>query len=152
VKKILLFLASVLIIISAFACSKDNVAPSFSAFEKAQKPTNFLASFFKNTVAKDDSIRLTWDMPDTSSITNFIFAWSDSNVFDLGNKGDEYTNNGLKTTYTLQTKKVLQRMGYVSNPDSFIVYFTVSAVYNNKELTDFIGPRAVIDSALVYRK
>ena len=149
-KKILFFLAITLIITIAYGCSKDNVAPSFSVFQKTQKPVNLVATFFKNTVAKTDSIRLTWDMPDTTSVTNFLVAWSDSSSFDLGILGDEYTNS-LKTTYTLQTTKVLKRMGYITVPDTLlhIVYFTVSAIYNNKDLNNFIGPRAVIDTAVV---
>jgi len=46
-----------------------------------------------------------------------------------------------------------------ADEDSFIVYFTVSAVYTNDEFFEFIGPRAVVDrnstyadSALILRK
>lgn len=157
-KKILFFLAAALIITIAFGCSKDNVAPSFSVFEQTKRPENLVATFFKNTVAKTDSIRVTWGMPVMTSVTNFLVSWSDSSVFDSGRVQNEYTNS-LKTTYTLQTTKVLKSMGYTSVPDTLlhIVYFTVSAVYDNslvemdknKVLTNFIGPRAVIDSALV---
>ncbi|MDP2982000.1 MAG: hypothetical protein Q8O92_01550 [Candidatus Latescibacter sp.] len=149
-KRIVFFLATALIITIAYGCSKDNVAPSFSVFEQTKRPVNLVASFFKNTVAKTDSIRLTWSMPDTTSVTNYLVSWSDSSVFDLGKVRDEYTNS-LKTTYTLQTTKVLKSMGYTTVPDTLlhVVYFTVSALYNNKTLTDFIGPRAVVDSALV---
>ena len=149
-KKILFFLATTLIITIAYGCSKDNVAPSFSVFEQTKRPVNLVASFFKNTVAKTDSIRVTWIMSDMTSVTNFLVSWSDSSVFDFGRVQNEYTNS-LKTTYTLQTTKVLKSMGYTSVPDTLLhtVYFTVSAIYNKKDLTDFIGPRAVVDSALV---
>jgi hypothetical protein len=150
VKKILFFLASALIIMIAYGCSKDNVAPSFSIFEKTTKPVNLVASFFKNTVAKTDSIRLKWDMQDTTSVENYLISWSDSSSFDLGHVQNDYANS-LKTTITLQTTNVFKSMGYATVPDtlSHIVYFTVSAVYKNNSLNHFIGPRAVIDSALV---
>jgi hypothetical protein len=151
VKKILFFLASALIIILAYGCSKDNVAPSFSVFAKTTRPVNLVASFFKNTVAKTDSIRLKWDMQDTTSVENYLISWSDSSSFDSGHVQSDYANS-LKTTITLQTTNVFKSMGYTTVPDtlSHIVYFTVSAVYKkNSSLIDFVGPRAVIDSALV---
>jgi hypothetical protein len=150
VKKILFFLSTALIITIAYGCSKDNVAPSFSVFSKTQRPVSLVASFFKNTVAKTDSIRVTWAMPDTTSVVNYLVSWSDSSLFDLGHVQTDYTNS-LKTTITYQTTNVLKSMGYVSVPDTLlhVVYFTVAAVYKNTDLNDFIGPRAVIDSALV---
>jgi hypothetical protein len=150
VKNILLFLLSALIITIAFGCSKDNVSPSFSKFTQTVKPVNLVASFFKNTVAKTDSIRLTWDISDTASVTNYLVSWSDSSNFDLGNVREKYTNS-MKTNFTLQTTDVMKSMGYTSVPDTLqhIVYFTVSAVYNAKDLVNFIGPRAVVDTALV---
>lgn len=149
-KKIFIFLATALIITIVYGCSKDNVAPSFSVFEQAKRPVNLVATFFKNTVAKTDSIRVTWSMPDTASVSNYLVSWSDSSSFDLGHVESAFTNS-LKTTATLQTANVLKSMGYTSVPDTLlhIVYFTVSAVYKNKDLNDFIGPRAVVDSALV---
>jgi hypothetical protein len=150
VKKIFLFLATSLIITIAFGCSKDNVAPSFSKFNQTKKPVNLVATFFKNSVAKTDSIRLTWDMQDTTSVTNYLVSWSDSSDFDYGNVRQAYINN-LNTTYTLQTTNVLKSMGYTTVPDTLlhIVYFTVSALYNNADLVNFAGPRAVIDTATV---
>lgn len=149
-KKILFFLATSLIITIAFGCSKDNVAPSFSKFNQTKMPVNLVATYFQNKVAKTDSIRLTWDMPDTTSVTNFLVSWSDSSNFDLGNVRDTYTNVpvSLKITFTLQATNVLKSIGYTSVPDtlSHMVYFTVSALYNNKELVNFIGPRSIAAS------
>jgi len=150
VRKILLFLATSLMITIAFGCSKDNVAPSFSTYSQTKKPVNLVATFFKNSVAKTDSIRLTWDMTDTTSVTNYLISWSDSSNFDLGNVREAYINT-LKTTCTLQTTNVLKSMGYTTVPDTLqhVVYFTVSALYNNSNLVNFVGPRSVVDTATV---
>jgi hypothetical protein len=147
VKKILFFLATSLIITIAFGCSKDNVAPSFSQFDQTKKPVNVIATYFQNKTAKTDSVRLTWDMPDTTSVTNYFISWSDSGNFDLGNVRNTYTNS-LKNSFTLQATNIMKSMGYTQSPDtlSHIVYFTVSALYNNKELFDFIGPRSIAAS------
>jgi hypothetical protein len=148
VKKIFLFLAPMLIMTIAYGCSKDHQAPTFSKYEGfLKKPQNIIATFSKSK----DEFNLTWDMSDTNSVEMYFVAWSDSNVFDLGKQGDEYTNS-LKLSYTLNATRVLKSMGYTAPKDSFIVYFTVSAVYNNIQFKEFSGPRSAVDSALVYRK
>jgi hypothetical protein len=137
-----------LIMTIAYGCSKDHQAPTFSKYEGfLKKPQNIIATFSKSK----DEFNLMWDMSDTNSVEMYFVAWSDSNVFDLGKQGDEYTNS-LKLSYTLNATKVLKSMGYTAPKDSFIVYFTVSAVYNNNQFKEFSGPRSAVDSALVYRK
>lgn len=150
-KKIFLFLAPMLIMTIAYGCSKDHQAPTFSKYEdffNKRKPQNLIASFTKSK----DEFNLVWDMSDTNSVEMYFVAWSDSNVFDLGKQGDEYTNS-LKLSYTLNATRVLKSMGYIAPKDSFIVYFTVSAVCDTTGLfKEFSGPRSAVDSALVYRK
>lgn len=147
-KKIVLFLAPMLVLAITYGCSKDHSSPTFSKYEGLMKtPSSLIATYVKSK----DEFNLTWDLSDTNSVKMFYVAWSDSNVFDLGKKSDEFTNS-LNKTYTLNATKVLKTMGYTAPKDSFIVYFTVSAVYNNAQLNEFIGPRSVVDSALVYKK
>ena len=147
-KKIFLFLAPMLIMTIAYGCSKEHEAPTFSKYEGLmKKPQNFIATFSKSK----DEFNLTWDMSDTNSVKMYFVAWSDSNVYDLGKQADEFTNS-LKSSYTLNATEVLKTMGYTAPKDSFIVYFTVSAVYNNNTFNEFIGPRSAVDSSLVYRK
>jgi len=148
VKKIVLFLAPMLVLAVAYGCSKDHSSPTFSKYDGLMNtPTNLVATYVKSK----DEFNLTWDLSDTNSVKMFFVAWSDSNVFDLGKKSDEFTNS-MNSTYTLNATRVLKTMGYTAPKDSFIVYFTVSAVYNNAQFNEFIGPRSVIDSALVYKK
>jgi hypothetical protein len=137
-----------LIMTFVFGCSKDHVAPTFSKFSSfMNQPQNFVASYTKST----DQLNLTLVLSDTNSVSMYYVAWSDSNVFDLGHIANEFTNSVTKS-YTLDATKTLKAMGYTAQKDSFIVYFTVSAVYNNVTFNEFIGPRSVVDSALVKRK
>lgn len=137
-----------LILAVAYGCSKDHSSPTFSKYDGLMKaPTNLVATYVKSK----DEFNLTWELSDTNSVKMYYVAWSDSNVFDLGKKSDEFTNS-LNKAYTLNATRIMKTMGYTAPKDSFIVYFTVSAVYNNSELNEFIGPRSVVDSALVYKK
>jgi len=148
VKKIVLFFAPMLILAVAYGCSKDHSSPTFSKYDGLMKaPTNLVATYVKSK----DEFNLTWELSDTNSVKMYYVAWSDSNVFDLGKKSDEFTNS-LNKAYTLNATRIMKTMGYTAPKDSFIVYFTVSAVYNNSEFNEFIGPRSVVDSALVYKK
>jgi len=118
-----------------------------------QSPLNLITTYSKSK----DEFNLTWAMSDTSSVKMYFIAWSDSNVFDLGHQADEFTNS-INKVYTLSATHVLKTMGYIAAKDSFIVYFTVSAVYKvydengNIQFDRFIGPRSAVDSALVYKK
>lgn len=138
-----------------YGCSKDHESPTFSKFEDLMKmPNDLIATFSKTT----DTFNLQWSMADTNSVKKYYIAWSDSNVFDEGkniSSSNQFTQN-LDTQINLDVSKVMKAMGYITltqaQKDSFIVYFTVSAVYSNDLFNEFIGPRSVIDSALVFRK
>lgn len=128
-----------------YGCSKDHEAPTFGKYSNIMKqPTGFVAVYNKQTKAFD----MSWNMPDTSSVKTYNVAWSDSNVFDLGHTQNKVTEN-LNKTWSVPATDVLKTMGYTAKKDSFIVYFTVSAIYSNSQFSDFIGPRAVVDSALI---
>ena len=155
-KKISIFMAPVFILalIFLYGCSKDHDSPSFSQYETTSEPVNVVATYNKG----DDNIQVMWEMVNTEGIENYLVAWSDSNVFDLGNTTDEYVKKpggGLDTEITMKADDVLKKMSstylQVADIDSFIVYFTVSAVYKNEEFNFFIGPRAEVDSALILR-
>lgn len=151
-KKILIFLAPAMIAAVMYGCSKDHESPTFSKFDESmQKPVNLVATYNRAT----DEFTMKWSMPDTNSVKMFNVSWSDSNVFDLGRISNEFTNS-LNPEFKQSATTVLKKMGYtaqyVSKADSFIVYFTVSAVYQNNTFNEFIGPRSDVDSALVYKK
>jgi hypothetical protein len=145
-----------LIMTILYGCSKDNKAPTFAKFSGLmEKPDSLIASYLKSKT--NALIYLRWEYPDTNSATNSVkmynIAWSDSNVFDLGNKADIFTNSVINAD-TLNALEVVQALGYTADfikthPDSFIIYFTVSAVYNNAQFNEFIGPRSDVDSTLV---
>jgi len=152
VKKIFIFLAPVIVAAAMYGCSKDHESPTFSKYEGfMHKPENVIATY--NRTAGE--FQLNWSMPDTNSVKMYHVAWSDSNVFDLRRIADEFTNS-LNTSYKLNAQTSLTMMGYTKNyaaaQDSFIVYFTVSAVYKSNVFDDFIGPRSDVDSALIYKK
>jgi hypothetical protein len=152
VKKILIFLAPAMVAAVMYGCSKDHESPTFSKYEGSlHKPVNLVATYNK----ANDEFVLNWSMPDTNSVTMYNVAWSDSNVFDLGNTADAFTNS-MTTEFKPKATETLKKLGYtsqyVSKADSFIVYFTVSAVYYNNTFNNFIGPRSDVDSALIYKK
>ena len=155
-KKISIFLAPIFIlaIIFLYSCSKDHDAPSFSQYEKTSKPVNVVATYNDD----DEDIKVDWEMVNSEGVENYLVAWSDSNVFDEGIKYDKYVKEVgetvLNNDITLEADYVLKTMGYLqaADIDSFIVYFTVSAVYNiEDQFNYFIGPRAEVDSALILR-
>ena len=156
-KKISIFMAPVFILalIFLYGCSKDHDAPSFSQYEVTSAPVNVVATYNNG----DDNIQVMWEMVNTEGIENYLVAWSDSNVFDLGNTTDEYVKKPgdvvLATEISMSADDVMKKMSssylQVAEIDSFIVYFTVSAVYKNENFNYFIGPRAEVDSALILR-
>lgn len=158
-KRISVFLAPIFILSALYGCSKDHDSPSFSAYEKTAEPTDVVATYDK---AKD-AINVTWTMANIDGIDDYLVAWSDSNLFDAGKKYNQYVKKAgdtdLKAELSLDATYLLEKMDLTyADKDSFIVYFTVSAVYNNEEFTYFVGPRAVVertgtfaDSALVLR-
>lgn len=159
-KKISVFLAPIFILAIIYSCSKEHQAPTFSQYEKTSEPTDVFATYNSD----NDSINVVWKMEDTAGVVDYLVAWSDSNVFDEGKPGYQFVkgvlDTVLKNEITLNATDVLKKMKLVyANEDSFIVYFTVSAVYTNDEFFGFIGPRAVVDrngtyadSALILRK
>jgi hypothetical protein len=145
VRKILIFLAPMVLMAIVYGCSKDHTSPTFSKYTSILKqPTGFVAVYNKTTKMID----MNWDMPDTNSVITYNVTWSDSNVFDFGKVMDKYSQS-LNKTYSISASEALKSMGYTAHYDSFIVYFAVSAVYSNSQFRDFSGPRSVVDSALV---
>ena len=144
-RKIFIFLAPLVLLAIVYGCSKDHEAPTFSKYDSIMKqPTGFVAVYNKTT----KEFNMIWNMPDTNSVKTYNVAWSDSNVFDLGHVQSKNTQS-LSKDFKITASEVLKTMGYTTKQDSFIVYFTVSSVYSNIQFREFIGPRAVIDSALV---
>jgi len=152
-KKISIFLAPIFILAIMYGCSKDHNAPTFSQYEKTSAPTEVIATYDED----DDIINVVWTMDDTEGVDDYLVAWSDSNVFDEGNRADQYVKQPedavLNKEISLDANDVMKKMTYLqaADIDSFIVYFTVSAVYNNEAFVNFIGPRAEVDSALILR-
>lgn len=169
--KKLLILLTILFIIIAFACSKEHNPPTLNAFKGIYSPDSLVATHNKTP----DVIDVTWQMTKIENVIDFVVSVSDSNVFDLGITKDfqahtEKDSSGIvvnDTTfsfvYNSKDLNPAQATGnYKAYGDSLILYFTVSALYDTllalyDEDKDgnyimFIGPRAVIDSALIYRK
>lgn len=147
-KRIIVFLTPVLIAAAMYGCSKDHESPTFGKYaDFMRSPENLEATFLRST----DEFSLKWSMPDTNSVKKFQIAWSDSNVFDLGIRSNTFTET-TATEYKISVSQVLKSMYYAAGKDSMIVYFTVSALYSNDTFNEFVGPRSVVDSALVYKK
>jgi hypothetical protein len=145
VRKIFLFLAPMVLLAIVYGCSKDHEAPTFSKYDSIMKqPSGFVAVYNKTT----KEFNMSWNMSDTSSVKTYNVAWSDSNVFDLGHVQNKNTQV-LGKVFNIPALDVMKTMGYTVKKDSFIVYFTVSAVYSSSQFREFIGPRSVVDSALV---
>jgi len=146
VRKILFFLAPMVLLAIVYGCGKDHVAPTFSKYDSLMKqPTGFVAVY--DSIAKE--FKMVWSMPDTLSVRTYNVAWSDSNVFDLGHVQNKNTQS-LLTDFKISESEVMKTMGYTIKPYPHYLYFTVSAVYSNNVFKEFIGPRAVIDSAVVH--
>jgi len=160
VKKLLIFLTIIFIIIN-FACSKEHDPPTLSVFKGIFSPDSLVATHNKIP----DVIDVTWQMTKIENVIDFIVSVSDSNVFDLGITKDFHAHTDKDTSgivindttfsYVYDSKNlnpataVGEKKAY---GDSLILYFTVSALYDDENYIMFIGPRAVIDSALIYRK
>ena len=139
-KRLILFLIAASII--GYGCSKDNTAPSFDTFDVAKKAQDVTAAY--NNVA--DEVIVTWDMPDTASVTDYYISISDSSVFDEGRVVIRSTNSS-DTTYNFTLTDYLP-----AEVDSAVIYFDVAPVYKNTKLNYFIGPRSGMpDSCLIKR-
>jgi len=158
VKKIFIFMAPVLLLAIMYGCSKDHSSPTFSLYESTSSPVNVLATYDKG----GDLIKVSWSMENTEDVVDYLVAWSDSNVFDYGNRTDQFVKMpgdvDLKSEISLDAKNVLKQLTKAADIDSFIVYFTVSAVYTKIDdetkkpiYNNFIGPRAEVDSVLILR-
>ncbi|MBN1291922.1 MAG: hypothetical protein JXB48_08795 [Candidatus Latescibacteria bacterium] len=159
-KKISIFMAPIIILAIIYGCSKDHDAPTFAQYQNTSEPTNVIATYNKSS----DEIMVSWEMVNNEDVVDYLVAWSDSNVFDEGNKGEEYVKKPgdavLNTNISFKVENVLKSMEYFRSEyyqegnaayiDSFIVYFTVSAVYNSDEFNNFIGPRAMVDETGEY--
>ena len=155
-KNMSIFLVSIILLIAiGFGCSKDHDAPTFSQYENVSEPTDVEATYLKST----DQFKITWSLDDPSDVINYLVAWSDSNKFDDGVTSDKYVINDLQNEIlqneiVIDANDIYKGMEYFELPDIdvFLVYFTVSAVYNNEEkgFSYFIGPRAVVDREGTY--
>ena len=79
-KNILIFLMPILIITIAFGCSKDHSAPTNSVYKALSSPDNVEAVYN----SENDVVNVSWAMSDTSGVSGFNIAVSDSNIFDYG--------------------------------------------------------------------
>ena len=154
-KKISILLAPIIILMAIYGCSKDHESPVFSKFDDVNEPTEVEATYNKAS----DEFTVSWTMTEKEGVVDYIVAWSDSNLFDETQKqiGEKYVvkdlaNNPLVEVLTIDSEDVFDKMDYFDLPDvdKFIVYFTVSAVYNMEGFNYFIGPRAVVETEGTY--
>lgn len=144
-KKIAILLAPV-VIVAAIGCSKDHEAPTYDVYGRAETPENLVATYDPDT----DNVTLEWTMNDMTGVEDFYISVSDSSVHDYGKVAPLFINTGDTVSPFLYDYNVATNYA-AADVDSLILYFTVSAVYNNVTFNQFIGPRAVVDSALVLR-
>ncbi len=144
-KKIAILLAPV-VIVAAIGCSKDHEAPTYDVYGRAEAPENLVATYNPET----DNVTLEWTMNDMTGVEDFYISVSDSSVHDKGTVVPLYDNTDDTVSPFSYDYNVA--MNYASaDVDSLVLYFTVSAVYSNETFSRYIGPRAVVDSALVFR-
>ena len=149
-KRIIIFLAPIILLIMyGMGCSKNNEAPTFSKYDALNAPSGVVASFNSTTNLVD----VAWTMSDLSGVVDYFISVSDSSVFEDGNIVEYFTdiprNNIQNTPYgeSFELNKCVP--GAVADADSVILYFRISAVYNNDEFKNFIGPQSSSDSTLV---
>jgi len=142
VKKIIIFLTPILIFAVVFGCSKDHEAPTFGTYKAISTPENVEATYD----SRKDVVNVSWTMADTSGVIAYSVAVSDSSVFDSGEIREFHPGYGV-SEYEYEASKYVD-----AEVKSIVLYFTVSAVFNNETFNYFIGPRAEVDSALVTRK
>jgi len=148
VKRLLILLTPILIVVALYGCSKDHDAPTYDVYKQLTSPEDVVATYD----ASKDRIDITWTMADTSGVIDFMLAVSDSNVFDEGNVNLIPTNLDLSKEVSPYSTIYDVATFIPADVDSTILYFTVSAVFDNETFVRFIGPRAEIDSAVVLRK
>jgi len=148
VKRLGILLTPILIFAVVFGCSKDHEAPTYSTYKKLTSPDDFEATYD----SAKDVVDLSWTMADTSGVIDFMVAVSDSSIFDDGELYLFPTNMKLDTAVSPYKSLYDASKRIDADVDSLIMYFTVSAIFDDATFNQFIGPRAVIDSALVLRK
>ena len=141
-KKIIIFLTPILIFAVVFGCSKDHEAPTFGTYKTISTPENVEATYDSGK----DVVNVSWTMADTSGVIAYSVAVSDSSVFDSGEIREFPTGYGV-SEYEYKASTYVD-----AEVKSLVLYFTVSAVFNNETFNYFIGPRAEADSALVNRE
>ena len=111
-KKISIFMAPIIILAIIYGCSKDHDAPTFAQYEPTSEPINIEATYN----SANDEIVVTWDMEDTDNVVDYLVAWSDSNLFDEGKKGEQFVkeigDTSLETTVSLDVNTLLKSMQY----------------------------------------
>ena len=142
-KKIIIFLTPILIFAVVFGCSKDHEAPTFGTYKALSTPENVEATYDPG----NDVVNVSWTMADTSGVIAYSVAVSDSSVFDSGKIREFHTEEYGVSEYEYKESTYVD-----AEVKSIILYFTVSAVFNNETFNYFIGPRAEVDSALVNRE
>ena len=143
-KKILVFIAPIIIIVVFFGCDKDHSSPTFGTFKNIPSPDSVLATYDQI----GDVVDIEWNMDDTLGVVDYFIEVSDSSDFDSGTiYKNSFFGNTLTREFTYDASRFVP-----STVDSLILYFTVSALFNNDTFNNFIGPRSAVDSALVYRK
>lgn len=142
-KKIVILLTPIMIFVAVYGCSKDHEAPTNSLYGSLKSPSDVVATYD----SAKDVVNVKWAMADTSGVVDFVLSVSDSSVFDKGEVRMFPTN--IKMTVTPYTTTYDAATYVDAKIDSTILYFTVSAVFKNQTYNYFVGPRAVIDSALV---
>lgn len=147
-KKIVILLTPIVIIALALGCSKDHDAPTFDVYKKAASPLNVEATY--DTV--NDAVNITWEMADTSGVIDYMIVVSDSSVFADGTIKDFPTNLDVNSLVQPYASTYDAATFIEADVDSIIMYYTVSAVFDNVTFNNYIGPRAIVDSALVLRK
>ncbi|MFC1694399.1 hypothetical protein ACFL1R_12950 [Candidatus Latescibacterota bacterium] len=145
-KRIVIFMTPILMLAFAYGCSKDHEDVTFETFKITSSPGNLLATYDP----AQDIVNLTWTMSETSGVGDFLIARSDSSDFDLGEIWTQFANMKSISPPFMFTYNASRYIP--ADVDSLILYFTVSAVYDNETFSSFVGPRAEVDSALVFRK
>lgn len=130
-------------------CSKNNDAPTFSKYDALNAPSSLVATYNVDT----DMVDVTWTMDDVDSVVDYFIGVSDSVVFDDGNIVEFFTEmpqNNIQNTPYNQSYAISKLVPSAdSEQDSVVLYLKVSAVFNNDQFKNFIGPVSNIDSTLV---
>jgi len=150
VKRIIIFLAPiVLLIMYGIGCSKNHEAPTFGKYDTLNTPADVVATFNAGT----EMIDIAWTMDDLDGVVDYFIGVSDSSVFNDGHIVEFFTDipraDIQNTPYNKSFNLEKCLPGAVVDADSVILYIRVSAVYNNDQFKNFIGPQSSSDSTIV---